>query len=127
MMGTNCNGMNIGKDGITVSFTTSFEFTKDCLKEGDVVTLRNGEKLRYTDDKFSDLNDDPNNSIYDLSDLDDDLTYYDRDEIENDIMKVERPLTYTTMFERKEEVREMTLKEICKELGYNVKIVKEEK
>jgi hypothetical protein len=28
--------------------------------------------------------------------------------------------------ERPEEVKEMTLEEICKELGYNVKIVKEE-
>lgn len=127
MMEAKYNGMNIGKDGISVSFTINSEFNKESLKIGDVVTLRNGNKLLYTDnEEFDDLDDKNENSLLDLSDLADDLTYYDVDEKENDIMKVERPINYTTMFERKEETREMTLEEICKELGYDVKIVKEE-
>ena len=50
---------------------------------------------------------------------------FDDDE-NNDIMKVERPVMYHTVFERDETVKEMTLDEICKALGYEVKIIKEE-
>lgn len=40
------------------------------------------------------------------------------------IIKIEEP-TYTTVYEPNEEVEEMTLEEICKELGREIKIVKE--
>lgn len=41
------------------------------------------------------------------------------------IMKIEVP-TYETVYDSSEEVKEMTMDEICKALGYNVKIIKEE-
>lgn len=41
------------------------------------------------------------------------------------IIKIEVP-TYETVYDSSEEVKEMTMDEICKALGYNVKIVKEE-
>lgn len=41
------------------------------------------------------------------------------------IIKIEVP-TYETLYDSSEEVKEMTMDEICKALGYNVKIVKEE-
>lgn len=54
----------------------------------------------------------------DLS-LDEDLTYGTK------IIKIEVP-TYETVYDSSEEVKEMTMDEICKALGYNVKIIKEE-
>ena len=41
------------------------------------------------------------------------------------IIKIEVP-TYKTVYDSSEEVKEMTMDEICKALGYNVKIIKEE-
>lgn len=41
------------------------------------------------------------------------------------IIKIEEP-TYFEVYNNKEEVKEMTLAEVCKELGYDVKIVKKE-
>lgn len=102
-------------------------FTKDDLQTGDVVTLRNGDKL-FIDEhmEFRDI-DTTNNTNYlgDLDELSSDLLYQAMDGEKNDIIKVERP-TYTTVFERDEEVKEMTLKEICDALGYEVKIIKED-
>lgn len=40
------------------------------------------------------------------------------------ITKIEEP-TYTTVYEPTEQVEEMTLEEVCKELGREIKIVKE--
>lgn len=39
------------------------------------------------------------------------------------IIKIEEP-TYTTVYEPTEQVEEMTLEEVCKELGRNIKIVR---
>lgn len=41
------------------------------------------------------------------------------------IIKIEVP-TYKTVYDSSEEVKEMTMDEICKVLGYNIKIIKEE-
>ena len=50
------------------------------------------------------------------------------DKVLGKIVKVEKP-TYTTVYESKEivmtEIEEMTLEEVCKELGREIKIVKE--
>ena len=96
--------------------------TKDDLKDGDVVTLRNGDKLIYCDEQFKDLDNPHHNGVCDLDDLYSDLTSWEEND---DIIKVERPATYYEVFNRDESVREMTVEEISKALGYEVKIVKE--
>ena len=118
---------------MNVNFTATASFgisNKNDLKKGDIVTLRNGDKLMYVGeeayDNFIDLSEGNDNYLTDLSDLNDDMTMSDRDYRDSDIVNVDRAFTYTNVFEREEETREMTLEEICKELGYNVKIVKEE-
>ncbi|MBQ8298453.1 MAG: hypothetical protein IJX99_01025 [Clostridia bacterium] len=112
------------------NFIELVKFTKDDLKDGDIVTLRNGDRLLFIDDEFAELtgNDTDNDLCYE-SDLSDDLTYDDEDTEyrKNDIMKVERPTTYGIVFERKEDKKEMTIAEIEKVLGYGIKIIKEEK
>ena len=40
------------------------------------------------------------------------------------IIRIEEP-TYTTIYEPTEQVEEMTLEEVCKELGREIKIIKE--
>ena len=98
---------------------------KNELKTGDIVTLRNGDKLIYNDEyeEFKDLSSDYCNSLSDLDDLNDNMTY-DGDS-KNDVIKVERPTGYETIFNNVE-TRKMTVAEICKELGYDVEIIKEE-
>lgn len=58
-----------------------------------------------------------------------DFLYYDEVEkfASNDfgkIVTIEEPI-YTTVYEPKEEVKEMTIAELEKELGYKIKVVKE--
>lgn len=98
------------------------DFNKDDLQTGDVVTTRNETKLRLEDSNFTYISGVGVWLDY-LSELTDDLKCIDHES--SDIIKVERP-TYTTVFERDEEVKEMTIAEISKALGYEVKIVKEE-
>ncbi|MNV71800.1 hypothetical protein D3C71_1648400 [compost metagenome] len=50
----------------------------------------------------------------------------DRDYKNDDIVKVERPLNYEVVFDRYKNKREVTMAEIEKELGYGIKIIKEE-
>lgn len=104
------------------------EFTKDSLQPGDVVTLRNGDKLILDDDKdFIDIFGERSNSVDNIEDFTANLEYkFSSNEYDSDIMKVERP-TYHTVYERVEEKKEpkkMTVAEISKELGYDVEIVK---
>lgn len=101
---------------------------KEELEEGDIVTLRNGDRLIYAPDNirdFADLSENNCNSLTDLTDLKDDLTFdgIDRDR-DNDIVKVERPVKTEVVFERKDKAREMTVEEISEKLGYEVKIIK---
>lgn len=107
------------------------DLTKDELKDGDIITLRNGDRLLYNKfkEEFGDLTEGNDNLISDLSDLDDDLTYYDGDYDYryNDVIRVERPISYIPIFLREDKPVEMTLAEVCRELGYDVKIVKEKK
>ncbi len=81
-------------------------FTKSDLKDGDICTLRNGDKDKYLDENF--LNYDIDNYNEDLTDVDSEKEY--------DIVKVERPLKIETVFER-EEPTEMTIEEIEEKLG----------
>ena len=106
------------------------KFTKDDLKDGDIVTLRNGDRLLFCDDCFYEFAEgDSDNDLCYECELNTDLTYDDEDTEyrKNDIMKVERPTTYITVFVRKEDKKEMTVAEIEKALGYGIKIIKEEK
>ena len=100
--------------------------TKKDLKDGDIVTLRNGDRLILCDENFIDLSDENHNWISDLDCLNNDLTYYNENDEENDVIKVERPVKYETVFER-EEVKELTVDEISEKLGYKVKVVGVEK
>lgn len=102
------------------------DFTKDDIQNGDVITVRNGDKLYLSSNGyFVDIEGERFNSIASRGDLTNDLLC-DGDDRDSDIMKVERP-TYHTVYEREEEKKEpkkMTVAEISKELGYDVEIVK---
>ena len=100
----------------------NMEFKKDDLKNGDIVTLRNGDRLVFVgSEDFIDLSDDNDNCLSDICDLEDDFTHESYED--SDIVKIERPVEYTTVFSR-EEAKEMTVEEISKALGYEVKVVK---
>ena len=98
----------------------SVKFEKCDLQNGDILIDGAGDKSIYR-----------NGELYgDTVDLDylnnnltaDHVTYNES----ADIVKVERPVKFETVFERNEEVKEMTMEELCKHFGCQVKIVKEE-
>ena len=93
------------------------KFTKADLQEGDIVTDREGCKSLYSNGSFI-------GNTMDLWGVTEDLK--DKEgESDNDIVKVERPIKLETVFERKEsEVIEMTVEEISRALGHEVKVVK---
>ena len=106
-----------------------FEFDKAFLKSGHIVKRRNDSYAIVLDDiTYSDV------GYSQLKDYNDDLSNKFTKDL--DIIAIYKP-GYTDVFEilkgshltliakRPEEVKEMTLAEVCKELGYNVKIVKE--
>lgn len=98
-------------------------FNKGDIKEGDIITLRNGDRLLIDADKdVSDLSGKNNNPVYSLHCFENDMTYRSRNS-NYDIVKVERPVEYSIVYD-KEPVREMTVEEISKALGYEVKVVK---
>ncbi len=66
------------------------QFTKADLKDGDKCTLKNGQVIFV--DKTSN---------YGFSNINEQLKYFNDDV---SIVKVERPVKYETMFERKEEI-----------------------
>lgn len=82
-----------------------WKFTKSDLKDGDIVKYRNGLKKIVSGDK-----------LWENDDLFTPLRYYTEDlkdvdgEEEYDIVKVERPVQYETVFERKEEILNETEK-----------------
>lgn len=81
-----------------------WKFTKSDLKDGDIVTQRNGLKKMVFENKLYGSN-------HFVS-----LTYYTEDlkdangNEEYDIIKIERPGKYNTIFERKEEILDETEK-----------------
>lgn len=76
---------NLGDDEIV-----KVKFTKADLKDGDKCTLRNGQVVFV--DKTSN---------YSFERIDEQLSYFNDDV---SIVKVERPVKYETVFERKEEI-----------------------
>ena len=114
------------------------QFTKSDLKNGDIVELRNGERYVYIE-KYNDrfiYSTDSDEVIVNLKDgeysrlgnYDDDLRYKSRGNCEYDIMKI---LDMSEFYKKqkwtweREKTEEMTLEEVCKELGKDIKIVKE--
>lgn len=93
------------------------KFKKSDLRDGDKITFRNGKAGIYTGDETY---------IDGLCNchINNDLTNNGSRGSELDIVKVERPRKYKTVYER-EKVREMTVEEICKALGYEVKVVED--
>lgn len=104
-----------------------YNMKKEDLKKNDIVTLRNGDRLLFLDGDFLNLGEGCCHYIDDLDDYEDDLRTWDRDYKEYDIVKVERPVKYYTVFERDEEVQELTVDEISERLGYKVKVVGEDR
>lgn len=80
------------------------QFTKSDLQNGDIVTYRDGQKRTVVCNKL--INEDGTTTNY-LTMYEDNLTYKDR---QKDIVKVERPVQYETIFERKEEILDETEK-----------------
>lgn len=81
------------------------DFTKADLKDGDIVTYRNGIKrlVNATNKKIVFIQN-PNILSFDFCDFRDDLTNKNKEGKEYDIVKIERPVKYETVFERKEEI-----------------------
>jgi hypothetical protein len=83
---------------------------------------------RDADNIFVKISDDAFENNYDEcvwdTDIEEDLSITDI-EYGDKIIKIEVP-TYETVYDSSKEVKEMTVDEICKALGYNVKIIKEE-
>lgn len=77
------------------------QFTKSDLKDGDIVTYRNGEKRTKIGNKL--VNENGTATIW-LTSYNEDLTREYKERTETDIIKVERPVKYETVFERKEEI-----------------------
>lgn len=111
--------------GRELELVEEYKMKKADLKNNDIVTLRNGDRLVYARESFKDLNDNFSNPISSKGNINEDLTYY-MGENEYDIVKVERPVKYETVFER-EEVQELTVDEISERLGYKVKVVGEDR
>ena len=98
-------------------------FKKSDLLDGDIVTQRNEDKKIYFIERNGFIGLD-GNSYLDYDNYTENLLDKDGDEI-YDIMKVERAIEYKTVFNRDTEVKEMTIAEIEKELGYPIKVIKE--
>lgn len=96
--------------------------TKEDLKDMDIVTLRNGDKLVFVGEEFINITENAFNFVDDLDDFYDDLTYIHARH-DNDIIKVDRPKEYETLFTRTK-AKEMTVAEISEALGYEVKVIK---
>lgn len=86
------------------------QFTKSELKDGDIVTQRNGLKKMVFENKLY-----GSNHFVSLTYYTEDLKDANGDE-EYDIIKIERPGKYNTIFERKEEILDETEKRYLTEV-----------
>lgn len=113
------------------------KFTKADLKSGDVILSVNGDVKIVCIETGTLIQRDGFSSLYELTD-DLKCIYSDKEDNFDDIVAVRRPKQpYDCQFcafyeelgelvyERKDEPEEMTLEEICKALGKEIKIVKE--
>lgn len=117
-IGNICKIMEIDKDRLTIfnehhkgyifkyNVELVREITKSDLKDGDIVTYRNGNKRTVISGKLIDEN--GMGTKY-LRSYDEQIK--DKNGCRNlDIVKVERPVKYETVFERKEEILDKTEK-----------------
>lgn len=103
---------------------TKVKFIKSDLKDGDIVTYRNGLKKIVSGDKSYG------------NDLFTSLRYYPEDlkdvdgEEKNDIVKVERPVKYETVFEREEvldETEKKYLAEVIRPFRKRIQFIQKKK
>jgi hypothetical protein len=132
-----CGSMNYAKRlNYTILEWEDFmnkEFTKADLKTGDVVQLRNGEIGIVNGDLGTIVMRD---AFCNLKGFHDDLTREVFDTVAHDIVAVRRPESayhcqfcafekkYGALVYERKEVEEMTLAEVCRLLGKEIKIVK---
>lgn len=83
------------------------QFTKSDLKDGDIVTYRYGDRRTLIKNTFECHSLGKSTSV--LEDYNEDLTMKNGNE-GMDIIKIERPAQYETVFERKEEILDETEK-----------------
>lgn len=100
------------------------QFTKSDLKDGDIVTYRDGRKKIVFEDKFY-----GSNHFVLLKYYTEDLKDIDGEE-ENDIVKVERPVKYETVFEREEvldETEKKYLAEVIRPFRKRIQFIQKKK
>lgn len=93
------------KNTIELKLIKSKQFTKSDLKDGDIVTYRNGNKRTIEGNILIDKD---GFIMGTLKSYEDNLKHINVKE--NDIIKVERPVKYKTVFEREEEILDETEK-----------------
>lgn len=92
------------------------------LQFADILTLRNGQRYVIANDHmFGYYDDDDFDCNYLENTFNNDFTSQNGD-TSFDIVKVER--YNQTIYEREKAIKKMTVLEICKELGYDVEIIK---
>lgn len=103
-------------------FFEDVEFSKDLITDLSLVTLENGDRLIYIKerDEFKDLIVDYDNGLGEIEDIESD-GYVGK----HKIVKIEQPEFRSVYSYSDNVVKEMTVEEISKTLGYEVKIVKE--
>ena len=113
------------------------QFTKSDLKYGDIVELRNGNRYVYVKNYFDLIGYDPktydaivslkNGHDIPISDYNNKLLYKKRGECKYDIMKIldKNEICKNLKWTLERSKTEMTLEEVCQELGRDIKIVKE--
>lgn len=113
------------------------QFTKSDLRYGDIVELRNGNRYVYVKNYFDLIGYDPkpydaivslkNGGDIPISDYNNKLLYKKRGECKYDIMKIldKNEICKNLKWTLERSKTEMTLEEVCKELGRDIKIVKE--
>lgn len=106
----------------TFDLVKSREFTKSDLKDGDLITYRNGDKAIKIKGKLRDLVGKTDGLLY-ISDITEELKYYIGSTNEQlDIIKVERPVKYEIVYERTEEEEKEILNKV--EKNYLTRVIK---
>ena len=103
-----------------VKLTQKYNFTKSDLKDGDIVTRRDGEKGIVIKGKVRNLKD--SDFFIKLSDCTKELKNKVNGNECLDFVKVERPVKYETVFERVEEEKKEILDKV--EKNYLARVIK---